>query len=130
MKKTKISIIVFCVLLLSVSAYCETENSTLIAVASSGREPESQIERAGRSPYFLLFDKEANMVEAVDNPFADARRQAGVSSVGFLYKKNVRVIIAESFGDRIEEEIKNRAMKNFQYRGRADEAVKAFLQKK
>ncbi len=130
MKKTKTSIILVCLLLLfSFSAYCETDNSTLIAVASAGREPDSQIARAGRSPYFILFDNRANMVEAVGNPFVDARRQAGLSSVGFLYEKNVRVIIAESFGNKIEKEMKNRSMQFFEHGGRADEAVRAFLQK-
>ncbi len=124
-----VSVLLALFFLFTAQAFCETDNATLIAVASAGREPDSQVVRAGRSPYFIIFDHGGNMVEAVGNPFADTRRQAGVSAVGFLYSKNVRVVIAESFGDRIESEIQNRSMRSIQKGGRADEAVKAFLQK-
>lgn len=130
MKNVKTAMFFFCFCFLFYApAYAEQgESSRLIAVAAEGSLPGSEIARAGRCAYFILYDDTATVVETVANPFADARRQAGVSAVGFLHDRGVGVIVAESFGNRMEAAMDNVSMNYFQYRGRVDEGIHAFLQ--
>lgn len=64
-------------LLASTALFAQAGGPDLIAVAATGRTPSAAVSsQAGRSPYFLLFDKQGTFVEAVDNPFKDGQTPA------------------------------------------------------
>ena len=69
-----------------------------IAVASKGKDIESEIsERGGRAPYYLLFE-DKKLIEAIKNPFAVGSGGAGFSVAYMLAEKKVDLVIAGKIG--------------------------------
>jgi predicted Fe-Mo cluster-binding NifX family protein len=128
MKHTVLFLLLCAALVMPGAASGEADPSLLIAVAAEGATPDAAVARAGRGPFLLLFDGTGVMVEAVANPFTGSMRQAGPSVVGFLHDRRVRTLIAESFGANIERAMNSRSMQSFEFRGKADDGVKALLQ--
>ena len=68
----------------SVPALAQQGRSPTIAVAANANTASAtEASQAGRSPYFLFFDKQGIFVEAVNNPYKDAG-SAGIPMVDFL----------------------------------------------
>jgi predicted Fe-Mo cluster-binding NifX family protein len=130
-----------------------------IAVATNDQTPEASVStRIGRSPFYLLFDWKGTFVEAIDNPYNQAREAPGKSladslrvdekgvliggieklprderdqvrnsMISFLTRKNVKVIVAEEFGDEIIKAMKGKGIDCFAFKGSAAEAVQKIL---
>jgi predicted Fe-Mo cluster-binding NifX family protein len=83
--------------------------------------------QAGRSPFFLLFDRQGRLVEAVANPYKDAAN-AGIPTLDFLAGKGVKTVVAEGFGSRIVEVMKSKGMRPVEFKGNAGGAVRKALE--
>jgi predicted Fe-Mo cluster-binding NifX family protein len=75
-----------CILLMgSVSAFAAEKEEGRIAVASEGKGPDGPVgERLGRSSFYLLFDHQGKFIQAIGNPFKDARGRTGQSALDSL----------------------------------------------
>ena len=82
-----------------------------------------------RTESFFLFDKQGAFVEAVDNPYKDARN-AGIPTLDFLANKGVKVLVAESFGSKIVEVMKDKGIRPVEFKGNARDAIKKALELK
>jgi predicted Fe-Mo cluster-binding NifX family protein len=88
-------------LLASTALFAQAGRPDLIAVDAAGKTPSTAVSsQAGRSPHFVLFDKQGTFVEAADNPYKDGA-DAGIPAVNFLAGKGAKVIVAEGFGAKI-----------------------------
>ncbi len=102
--------------------------NVLIAVASEGKTIESDVsERAARCRYFLLFDGEGNLKNAVENPFKEKRGSAGVSVVELLAERNVTVVVAGMFGDKMQAALETNEIAFTEFSGSVEDAVKHVL---
>lgn len=121
-------ILCFCLTILlmaSITAYADTVK---IAVASDGKTISSSVSSvAGRSPYFLIFDRSGKLIETMENPYKDARKGAGLSVVDILAQKGVKIIVAGTFGARMISAMKVRGIKYLEFKGNVDGAVKKAL---
>ena len=84
------SFVIVCVSLLApLLLFAEGNRQTgNIAVASNDMAPEAPVaDRMGRSPFYLLFDRQGNFMKAVENPNFGKGPAAGgtsaIDSVGF-----------------------------------------------
>jgi predicted Fe-Mo cluster-binding NifX family protein len=159
MMKRLISTTLLILLLVSILAFAEEEKMGKIAVASEDKNPTAPVSsRIGRSPFYLLFDWKGTFVEAIDNPYNQAREAPGKSladslrvdekgvliggieklprderdqvrnsMISFLTRKNVKVIVAEEFGDEIIKAMKGKGIDCFAFKGSAAEAVQKIL---
>jgi len=117
--------------LLLVSAGAWAEQGGKIAVATEGDTPAAKVSsQAGFSPFFLLFDQQGILLEAMKNPVQTGGMGSGTAVMDFLASKGVKVIVAEGFGSRIVQYITSKEMKQVEYTGNAAEAVKSVLQSK
>lgn len=120
-----------------------------IAVAAKDKIPGASVsEKAGTSPFFLLFDGKGKFMEAIQNPYRD-KREAGEEIAKFLASKGVTVVVAggfggpqlicdlppkgvaalaESSGAPVVEAMKGKGIKAFVFHGSATQAVKKVLQ--
>ena len=106
------------------------EEQVIIAVASDGETFEAAVSHvAARGPYFLIVDSKGKLLEAVDNPYKDTRGGAGVSVANFLAKKNVTIIIAGNFGNKMIDALKSLEIAYFEFEGIVEEAVRKILDK-
>ena len=96
-----------------------------IAVAADGQEKTGQISKvAGRAPYFLIFDKGSNLLEAVANPHADAAGGAGPRTANFLADKHIKVVIAGHFGSKMSNALEAANIKYVEKQGIIIDGVK------
>ena len=88
-----------------------------IAIASSGKDENSEVSSiAGRAPYFLIYE-EGKLKKAIKNPFAIGGGGAGFGVAKMLENEKVDLIIAGHFGEKIigalrERNIKKRELTN------------------
>ena len=114
-------------LVMSASLFAQQSKSDMIAVAANGKTVSASVSsQAGRSPFFLLFDKQGAFVEAVDNPYKDAGT-AGILTLDFLASKGAKVLVAEGFGSKIVEVMKEKGMRPVEFKGNAKDAVQKAL---
>ncbi len=101
-----------------------------IAVASCDKTAEASVSNeAAKCPYYLMFDSKGEMTGVIDNPYGDASRGAGPSAANFLAQKGVTIVIAGNFGSKMINTLKNKGITHFEFKGRADDAVKRALNK-
>ena len=98
----------------------------IIAVAADGETPEASVSgRAGWAPFILFFDADAKFMGASVNPGKD-----GLTVADFLVKKGATVIVAEWFGPRIVEVLKDKGIRAVTFTGSAEVAVREVLRGK
>lgn len=98
-----------------------------VAVASTGRTADAKISsQASRAPYILVFDREARLVEVIENRDVAARR-AGPQLALKLKGKKVSHYIAEKFGPNLVRALDSEEIEHVEKTGPADEAVRQLL---
>ncbi len=76
-----------------------------IAIASTGKDIESEIsDVAGRAPYYLIFENK-ELVETVENPFTRGGGGAGLGVAEMLANKEVDLVVAGNFGRNMERSL-------------------------
>ena len=121
-----LAILLFC----SVVVNAADSKNDIIAVASSGKTSKASVSnKAAKCPYYLMFDIKGEMTEVIDNPYGDASRGAGPSAANFLAQKGVTIVIAGNFGSKMINTLKSKGITHFEFKGRADDAVKRVLDK-
>lgn len=99
------------------------------AVAAEGESPDAQVSaQAARCPWFLLFDAQGNLVEAVANPHQRAAGGAGPQAAEFLASKGVQTVIAGEFGPKMADALKRRGMTFQTSSGTAADAVRTVIE--
>lgn len=125
-------IISFVLFLLFAFAFAAGASATAIkiAVASTGQEKDAAInEQAGRTPFFLIFDDKGNLLEALENPARDQFRRAGPNAALFLADKDVTLVIAGDFGDKMTRVLDEHHIQYVKKTGAADSVVTTVLMK-
>ena len=78
-----------------------------IAVAGDSQEKTGQISKvAARADYFLIFDRDGNLLETVANPHAGTARGAGPKAAKFLAEKRINLVIAGKIGAKMAKALK------------------------
>ena len=126
--KNAILIILTAILLTSISAFAEQKGK--IAVAADGQTSESLVStQAGRAPFFLVFDENGKLIEAIANPAREAQN-SGIAVADFLAGKGVAIVVAGEYGPQIVGVMKGKGIKAVSFKGSVAEAVKKVLESK
>lgn len=100
-----------------------------IAVGAEGETAAAAVsEVAARSLYFLIFDGTGALLEAVGNPYCDAKGGASSSVVSFLSEKGVTFFVAGDFGEKIIPAMKDGKIQYLEFHGTAGDALKKTLE--
>jgi len=95
-----------------------------IAIASDGKDENSEISsRGARAPFYLIFEK-GKLVETIKNPFAIGGGGAGWSVAHMLADKKVDLVIAGRVGPNMEMALKEKGLKSKEASGKVKEFVK------
>jgi predicted Fe-Mo cluster-binding NifX family protein len=109
--------------------FLKGDEKVVIAVASDGETLESAVSHlAARSSYFLIVDGEGKLSKVVENPYKDTRGGAGVSAANFLAEKNVTIVIAGNFGNKMKDALEAEEIAYFEFEGMVEEAIKKILE--
>jgi predicted Fe-Mo cluster-binding NifX family protein len=114
----------FPVLILLVTSMGYAADRGKVAVAAEGKTTAAEVSGvAARSPYFLIFDGDGKLLEAVENPYRSAGGGAGTSVVPFLAQRGITVIVAGKFGGKMIRAMKDEGIGYLELRGTAEAAV-------
>ncbi|MDY6792145.1 MAG: NifB/NifX family molybdenum-iron cluster-binding protein [Thermodesulfobacteriota bacterium] len=105
----------------------ELENMKIAVAADSKSIKDSVSKIAAKCPYYLIFNNEGKLIEVVDNPYKDASRNAGPSAANFLAQRSIDTLVAESFGSKMIDALRNNGKTHFEFKGSVDDAVKRVL---
>jgi len=126
MKKMQLSILIS-ILLMTGLGYAADKGK--IAVAAEGKAITSGVSGvAARCPYFLIFDGDGVLLEAIDNPYKAAKGGAGSAVVPFLAQKGVTFIVAGEFGRNMAQSMKAKGIESLEFHGSAEAAIKKVLE--
>lgn len=99
-----------------------------IAIASEGKDKTGNVdERAGRAPYYLVFDGEKQLIETINNPFSMGSGGAGFAVAKMLADKEVNIVIAGKFGEKMTAAMEDRGLKAYEFDGSIEEALNKFV---
>jgi predicted Fe-Mo cluster-binding NifX family protein len=94
-----------------------------IAIASEGKNKDSEISlRGGRASYYLVFENK-KLVEAIKNPFAIGGGGAGWSVAHMLAEKGIEKVIAGRAGPNMEFALKQKKIKFKQASGKVSDIL-------
>jgi predicted Fe-Mo cluster-binding NifX family protein len=83
-----------------------------IAVASTGKDAESQVSaKGGRAPYYLIFEDD-KLVKTIKNPFAVGGGGAGVSVAYMLAKEKVKLVLVGELGGNMKMVLEEKGVKS------------------
>lgn len=95
-----------------------------IAIASEGKEIESEVSgRGGRAPYYLVFE-DKKLIEVIKNPFASGSGGAGFSVAYMLADKKVELVIAGKIGGNMVSALEDKGIKFSEDDGKINEIIK------
>jgi len=105
----------------------ELENMKIAVAASSKSAKASVSNIVAKCPYYHIFNNKGKLIEVIDNPYKDASRGAGPLAANFLAQRGIDIIVAESFGSKMINALKNNGKTHFEFKGSVDDAVKRVL---
>jgi len=106
------------------------KSSDRIAIAAEGDSVTSEIsERAGRAPYYLIFDGNGNFIKSLKNPSQIQGRGASSGVVDLLVKESIKTVIAGNFGDKMIKLLETNKIEFHQHTGIASDIVNELLKK-
>ena len=92
-----------------------------IAIASEGKDENSEIsQKGGRAPYYIIFENK-KLVETIKNPFASGSGGAGFSVAYMLAEKNVNLVIAGKVGGNMISALKEKGIEFKEKSGKISE---------
>ena len=81
-----------------------------IAIASEGKDLNSEISsKGGRAPFYLIFENK-KLVEVIKNPFAVGGGGAGFSVAHMLAEKKVDLVVAGKIGGNMVGALKEKGI--------------------
>jgi len=99
----------------------------IIAVAADGEtRADSVSAQAGGAAFFLIFNKTGELIEKLANSEKNAENP-GIAVVDFLAGKGATVVVAEGFGPKIIDSMKNKGIRVVAFKGSVHEALKQVL---
>ncbi|MBC8200337.1 MAG: hypothetical protein H8E80_09915 [Desulfobacteraceae bacterium] len=105
----------------------ELENMKIAVAADSKTAKASVSDMAARCPYYHIFDNKGELIEVIDNPYRDRSGGAGPLAANFLVQRDIDIIVAESFGSKMLDALKNSGKTHFEFKGSVNDAVKKVL---
>lgn len=101
-----------------------------IAIATIGKKQDAEVsKRAGRAPYYLIFNEEGELIETILNPFAFGGGGAGFAAAKMLADKAVDVFIAGAVGGNMSGALDERGVKYFKRTGTAKKVAQEIAKK-
>jgi len=120
----KIALLSILILVFPTTNFMYAADKGNVAVAASGKTAAAEVSSiAARSPYFLIFDGNGKLLEAVDNPYKAAKGGTGTSVVPFLAQKGATFVVAGEFGKNMIQAMEARGIGYLEFSGSAEAAL-------
>lgn len=100
-----------------------------IAIASDGETVDSKVVNQGaRCHWILFFDEKGQLTEALENPYQQANREAGIKCTALLKDNNVTIFVAGNIGDKMAAALERSNIAFIAFTGSVEDAIKHVLE--
>jgi predicted Fe-Mo cluster-binding NifX family protein len=100
-----------------------------IAVATQTKKEDAAIStQAGKSPFYIMFDENGDVLETMKNPFSVGGGGAGFGVAKMLGDKGVTHVAGGKFGSNMTGALKERSIQVYEMEGTAKDAVSRIRQ--
>jgi len=107
----------------------QEEQPKKVAIASDGETIDSQVGSQGaRCSWFLFFDQNGQLTKALENPYQQADREAGVRCAELLADHGVTIFVAGNIGDKMAEVLERENIDFIAFSGTVKDAIKHVLE--
>ena len=107
------------------------KTSSRIAIAAVGDSVTSEIsKRAGRAPYYLIFDGNGVFLKSLKNPSRSQRGGASSGVVGLLKKESVKTVLAGKFGNKMKKLLETNNIEYHEHSGITKDIVEKIVKNK
>lgn len=121
--------LIICILGGLLSLRGQEEQPKKIAIASDGETVDSQVVNQGaRCHWILFFDEKGQLTEALENPYQQANREAGIKCAALLKDNNVTVFVAGNIGDKMAAALERSNIAFIAFTGTVEDAIKHVLE--
>jgi predicted Fe-Mo cluster-binding NifX family protein len=119
-----IAMAIYLILLLVPLSIAGQERTEKIAIASEGKTIASSVGgKAARCKYFLIFDKEGQLAEVLENPCRNASSGAGSMTADFLAQEEVTLLVAGNIGYKMIAALDTKKIAHLQFSGTVEKAL-------
>ena len=95
-----------------------------VAIATENDNPSSEISTQGaRALYFLIFNKDGDLSEILENPYVSNESHVGPDAANMLIKLNVTTVIAGRFGPKFKDALERSHVKCIEQTGFAVQVI-------
>lgn len=102
-----------------------------IAIAAVDKNINSKVStKAGRAPYYLIFDNKGDLIKSLKNPAVNSRQGASQEVIDLLLKESCGIVIAGQFGNKMQNLLKDNNIRFYIKKGKVDNVIKSLLEKK
>jgi len=119
-----LTILLFCPFMINAA---ELEKMKVAVAADSKTAEASVSDMAAKCPYYHIFNNKGELIEVIDNPYRDTSGGAGPLAAKFLVQRDIDIIVAESFGFKMTDALRNSGKTYFEFKGLVDDAIKKVL---
>ncbi len=128
-KNIQCALVIFVLLpLFSFSTGASADPIKIVVAATSQTKDAAISKETGRAPFFLFFDAEGHFLEAMKNPAKDQHGGISRTVTNLLVNKGVTLLVAEDFGDKMRQALKDHQIKYIEKEGVADNVVKTIIE--
>ena len=107
----------------------QEEQPKKIAIASDGETIDSQVVNQGaRCQWLLFFDEKGQLTEALENPYQQASREAGIKCTELLSDHEVTIFVAGNIGDKMAAALERKNIDFIAFSGTVKDAIKHVLE--
>ena len=115
------------VLLISLPAILSADTLKIAVAADSNEKTATISEMAARASFFLFFDANGKLLEAVENPLKDLSGGVGPRAAEFLAGKGTTLLISENVGDKMKEALADYQIETLEKKGVVHDVVQEWL---
>jgi predicted Fe-Mo cluster-binding NifX family protein len=99
-----------------------------IAIAATEMSDNGAVcSRGARAAFFLVFNEDAEVIEALENPFKDYDHAVGLHVADYLASKQVDIVAAGHIGSGFANALDNKGLRHMEVQGPIKDAVQAAI---
>ncbi len=114
-------------LLISLPSFLSADTLKIAVAADSKKKTTTISQLAARASFFLFFDGNGTLIEAVENPSKDLSGGAGPRAAEFLAGRGTTLLISENVGDKMKQALADYKIETIERKGVVHDVVQEWL---
>lgn len=99
-----------------------------VAIAAMKSDISSEVSsKAARAPFYLVFDENGELLESIENPYAEVGGGAAPKASRLLAENGIDRVVAEEFGAKFKALLEGAGIEPIQKSGEVQKALRELI---